>query len=154
MNEVGITTWGYGALFCIFLQPLVWWSDSRGSNDTMYSRHPVMVSSQQQLWMAFAPSGLVILQVINKSNDSGMSSFKILRDAVAYLAAYLLTYWFTYQILPLCSLSTHHPRPGHHRLSSGRPQWPPHRSASVILAYSYLFICTLNYWRGNLKWES
>lgn len=55
----------------------------------MYSRHPVIVSSRgQQLWMAFAPSGLVILQVINKSNDSGMSSFKILRDAVAYLAAF------------------------------------------------------------------
>lgn len=59
-----------------------------GSNDTMYSSHPVIVSSQQKIWIAFAPSGLVILQVINKSNDSGMSSFKILRDAITCLAAF------------------------------------------------------------------
>lgn len=52
----------------------VWWSDPQAGNDTIYSNHPVTVSSPQ-LWMVFAPTELAILQVINKSNDSRVSSF-------------------------------------------------------------------------------
>ena len=45
----------------------------------------VTQSLSQQLWVAFAPRELAILQVVSKSKDSGISSFKILRDAVTSL---------------------------------------------------------------------
>lgn len=121
----------------IALGMAVWWQ--RAGNDTIYSNHPVPVSSQQ-LWMAFVPSGLAILQMINKSNNPGRSSLKILRDAVTYLTTCspidlpLTSFHFSPLLLTILVPAT---TIAHLDSCSGLLTSLP----SIIQAPSYLFIC-------------
>lgn len=99
-----------------------------------------MPVGSQQLRMAFVPSGLAILQMINKSNNPDRSSFKILKDAVTYLTAFspidlpLTSFHSSPSVLTILVLTT---TIAHLDSCSGLLTGLP----SIIPAPSYLFIC-------------
>ena len=90
--------------------------------------------------MAFVPSGLAILQMINKSNNPGRTSFKIRRVAVTYLTTFgpidlpLTLFHFSPSLLTILVLTT---TIAHLDSCSGLLTGLP----SIIPAPSYLFLC-------------